>query len=311
MDQPIEYVGGEPERPPRKPWWLLAAVPTVLVLGVGGVVLGPGLVAGVRSFSQEALPYTVQVSGTWSSQDQIVGAPIDLSLQLKNTDTRILNGVTLRMTGLAPMWRVLSATPDGQVSDSRTTAIYFAHALRPTETETLLMHLMPVQSGQSELHLSMAAGRTSQTMRLVTGTGTARGLIATVSVRDAGPSDLTATAHLYYSDPNLVNVSSLFKMHVDNTGVVRITSVTVRFAQLPSAFELQSSEPAGSAGSDGRSSTFVVNLDPGQGTDINIYYVPHQLGRYHVSIQLYLQDQAQPLVLQNGKAAIDVDITVH
>jgi hypothetical protein len=100
-------------------------------------------------------------------------------------------------------------------------------------------------------------------------------------------------------------------MHIDNSGVVRITSVTIRFSQLPGSFELQSSQPAGTLSADGRSVTFPILLDPGQGIDLNINYVPRQTGAYHVSIQFFLQDQTSPLVLDDGTQAIDVPINVH
>lgn len=311
MDQPIEYVGGQPERPPRRPWWLLAAVPTVLVLGLGIVFVTPGLVAAARSLSQATLPYTVAVRGTWSAPDQVVGGPVTLSLDVKNTDVRSLNGITVRMAGLSPRWMVLAATPDGQLNDVRGTSIYFARGLRPGESETLQVRLMPIEAGQTQIRLSMMPGRSDKAMTMVTATGRARGLMVSVSVRDAAASDLVALPHLFYTSPDQLNQSATFRVHLDNTGVVRITSVTVRFAQLPPSFELQSTTPAGTPGADGRSSTFPVTLDPGDGTDINIYYVPHQTGTYHVSIQLFLQDQSAPLVLPNGTQRIDVDVTVH
>jgi hypothetical protein len=87
--------------------------------------------------------------------------------------------------------------------------------------------------------------------------------------------------------------------------------VTVRFSQLPGSFELQSSQPAGTLSADGRSVTFRISLDPGQGIDLNINYLPRQTGAYHVSIQFFLQDQTSPLVLDDGTQAIDVPITVN
>jgi hypothetical protein len=308
MDQPIEYVGGEPERPRGRPWWVLAVVSAGLVLGLGVVLAGPGLVASARSLSQEALPYTIQVRGTWSAPDQVVGGPVSLLLEVKNTDSRALRGITVRFSGLSPRWMVLAASPDGQVNQA---TIYFSRTLAPGESESLQVHLLPIQSGQSVIRLSLAPERSGKAMRLVTASGIARGLITTVSIRDAGPGDLAVTPHLFYTDPNLVNESSLFKTHVDNTGAVRITSLTIRFAQLPASFELQSTQPSATAGADGHSVVFPLTLDPGTGADLSVYYVPHRTGTYHVSLQFFLQGQADPVVLSDGTTSIDVDVAVH
>jgi hypothetical protein len=308
MDRQIEYVGGQPERPSGRPWWILAVVPAALIVGLGVVLAGPGLAAAGRSVGQGAFGYTLQVQGTWSAVDQVVGSPADLVLDVKNTDSRSLNGITIQLGGLSPRWRLTGATPGGQITG---TTIRFAQVLRPGESETLQLHLLPVQSGASQLRLSMTPGSGGRTIRLTTATGTANGLSASVTVREAAASDLVARPHLYYNDPNLVNVPSFFRMHIDNAGVVRITSVTLRFSQLPGSFELQSAQPAGTLSSDGRSVTFPLSLDPGQGIDLNITYVPHQTGAYHVSVQFFLQDQTDPMVLEDGTQAIDVPITVH
>jgi hypothetical protein len=308
MDEPIEYVGGEPERPPVRPWWLLGVIPALLGLGVLAVVVGPGLVASARGFTRDAVPYTVQVSGTWSSGDQVVEAPVTLTLDVKNTDSRPLEGMTVRLGGLAPHWRIVAVVPDGEIAS---TSVYFGRTLNPGESESLELRLLPLQAGSWQLRVNLAAGRGGAAIRLVNGSGTARGLVTTVAVRNPSATDLGANAHLYYSDPNLVTQPSLFRLHVDNTGAVRITSVTVRFAQLPSSFELRGSEPRGVLGADGRSVTFDVALDPSQGTDLSIEYVPHQTGTYHVSIQFLLGQQTDPVVLSDGSTSIGVDIRVH
>jgi hypothetical protein len=308
MDRQIEYVGGQPDRPPVRPWWLLAVVPAVLILGLGVVVAGPGLADAARSMGQGSFAYTVQVRGTWSAADQVVGSPADLVLDVKNTDSRSLNGISIHLSGLSPRWALTGASPDGQITG---TTLRFPRVLRPGESETLTLHLLAVQSGASTLRLSMTPAGGGQTIHLVTDTGAARGLSASVTVREATATDLGARPKLYYNDANLVNEAALFRMHIDNSGVVRITSVTVRFSQLPGSFELQSSQPAGTLSADGRSVTFPLSLDPGQGIDLNIDYMPHQTGAYRVSIQFFLQDQTSPLVLDDGTQAIDVPITVH
>jgi len=308
MDRQIEYVGGQPERPPVRPWGLLAVVPAVLIMGLGVVLVGPGLAEAGRSLGQGAFPYTVQVRGTWSAADQVVGSPADLVLDVKNTDRRSLNGISIHLSGLSPRWTLTGASPDGQITG---TTVRFAQVLRPGESETLQLHLLAIQAGASTLRLNMTPAGGGQTIRLVTDTGAARGLSAAVTVREATATDLGARPKLYYNDANLVNEAALFRMHIDNSGVVRITSVTVRFSQLPGSFELQSSQPAGRLSSDGRSVTFPITLDPGQGIDLNINYVPHQTGAYPVSIQFFLQDQTTALVLDDGTQAIDVPITVH
>jgi len=308
MDRQIEYVGGQPDGPPTRPWWLLVVVPAVLIVGLGVVIAAPGLADAARSMGQGSFAYTLQVHGTWSAADQVVGSPADLVLDIKNTDSRSLNGVTIHLSGLSPRWTLTGASPDGQITD---TTIRFAQVLRPGESETLTLHLLPVQSGASTLRLSMRPGSGGQPIHLVTDSGTASGLSASVTVREATATDLVARPHLYYNDPNLVNQPSFFRMHIDNAGVVRITSVTIRFSQLPGSFELQSSQPAAKLAPDGRSVTFPLSLDPGQGIDLNITYVPHQTGAYHVSVQFFLQDQTDPLVLEDGTQAIDVPITVH
>jgi hypothetical protein len=257
---------------------------------------------------QGSFAYTVQVRGTWSAADQVVGSPADLVLDVKNTDSRSLNGISIHLSGLSPRWTLTGATPDGQITG---TTLRFPRVLRPGESETLTLHLLAVQSGASTLRLSMTPAGGGQTIHLVTDTGAARGLSASVTVREATATDLGARPKLYYNDANLVNEAALFRMHIDNSGVVRITSVTVRFSQLPGSFELQSSQPAGTLSADGRSVTFPLSLDPGQGIDLNIDYMPHQTGAYRVSIQFFLQDQTSPLVLDDGTQAIDVPITVH
>jgi len=306
MDQPIEYVGGEPERPPARPWWLLAVVPAILALGLLVVFAGPGMVASARG--QVAIPYTIGARGSWSAADQVVGAPVTLAVEVKNTDTRTLQGLTVRFTGLASHWKVVGATPDGEVSP---TAVYFGRTLAPGESESLEFRMVPVQAGQWKLLLRLTAGRSDRTMSLATNTGTAHGLTTNITVREASPTDLAATAHLFYSDANLLNQSSAFRLHVDNTGAVQLTGVTVRFAQVPASFELRGSQPSSTLGSDGQSLTFTLALDPGQGTDLNIYYVPHQTGTYRVSIQFLLGDQTDPVVLPGGTSSIDVTVTVN
>jgi hypothetical protein len=308
MDGQIEYVGGQPDRPPVRPWWLLAVVPAVLLLGLGVVVAGPGLADAGRSLGQGAFPYSLEVRGTWSAADQVVGSPADLMLDVKNTDRRSLNGISIHLSGLSPRWTLTGASPEGQITG---TTVRFPQVLRPGESETLQLHLLAIKSGASQLKLSMTPAGGGQTIRLITDTGSARGLSASVTVRDATVTDLAAKPKLYYNDANLVNEASLFRMHIDNSGVVRITSMTVRFSQLPGSFELQSSQPAGRLSADGRSVTFPISLDPGQGMDLNINYVPHATGAYRVSIQFFLQDQTAPLVLDDGTQAIDVPITVH
>jgi hypothetical protein len=308
MDRQIEYVGGQPDRPPVRPWWLLAAVPAVLIVGLGVVVAGPGLADAARSMGQRSFAYTVEVRGTWSAADQVVGSPADLALEVKNTDSRSLNGISIHLSGVSPRWTLTGASPDGQITG---TTLRFPRVLHPGESETLTLHLLAVQSGASTLRLSMTPAGGGQTIHLVTDTGAARGLSASVTVREATATDLGARPKLYYNDANLVNQAALFRMHIDNSGVVRITSVTIRFSQLPGSFELQSSQPAGTLSADGRSVTFPLSLDPGQGIDLNINYLPHQTGAYRVSIQFFLQDQTSPLVLDDGTQAIDVPITVH
>lgn len=308
MDQAIEYVGGEPERPRARPWWLLAVIAAVLVLGLLVVFAGPGLVASVRGVFQGAVPYTVQVSGSWSTANQVVEAPVTLKLVVKNSDSRPLDGMTVRFSGLSSHWRIVAVTPDGEISRS---SVYFGRTLTPGESESLEVQLLPLQAGQWQLRMSLTAGRGGSAIRLVTESGTARGLTTTVGIRQATATDMAANAHLYYSDANLVNQNSLFRMRVDNTGVVRISSVTVRFAQVPASFELRGSQPAGTLSADGRSVTFPIALDPGQGQDLTIEYVPHQTGTYHVSIQFLLGDQTDPQVLSGGATSIDVDIAVH
>jgi hypothetical protein len=308
MDGQIEYVGGQPDRPPVRPWWLLAVVPAVLILVLGVVVAGPALADAGRSMGQGAFPYSLQVRGTWSAADQVVGSPADLMLDVKNSDSRALNGISIHLSGLSPRWTLTGASPESQITG---TTIRFAQVLRPGESETLQLHLLAIKSGASQLKLSMTPAGGGQTIRLITDTGSARGLSASVTVRDATATDLAAKPKLYYNDANLVNEASLFRMHIDNSGVVRITSMTVRFSQLPGSFELQSSQPAGTLSADGRSVTFPISLDPGQGLDLNINYVPHATGAYRVSIQFFLQDQTSPLVLDDGTQAIDVPITVH
>ena len=231
-----------------------------------------------------------------------------MAVAVKNTDTRTLNGIAVHFNGLSRRWLLVSATPDGQISGN---TVRFSQALRPGDSETLQLHLMPVQSGNSQIRLLLTPANGGQTIHLVTDTGPATGLTVSVAIRDASATDLGAKPHLYYSDASLVNQPSLFRLHVDNSGVVRITSVTVHFSQLPASFELQSSTPAGTLSADGQSVSFPVTLDPGEGIDLDITYVPHQTGAYRVSIQFYLQNQADPVVLADGTQAINVPITVH
>src|SRR2546425_1725860 len=152
MDRQIEYVGGQPDRPPVRRWWLLSVVPAVLIVGLGVVLVGPGLAEAGRALGQGAFPYTVQVRGTWSAADQVVGSPADLVLDVKNTDSRSLNGISIHLSGLSPRWTLTAASPDGQITG---TTLRFPRVLRPGEPETLTLHLLAVQSGASTLRPSM------------------------------------------------------------------------------------------------------------------------------------------------------------
>jgi len=278
MDQPVEYVGGQPEAKRHNVWpYAVAGVLVLGLLAAGSVALWQPMRSSGRALGDLLVPYSVAVEGQWLEDEKVVGRPSELSLELRNTDSRGLNGFTLRLKGLAPAWSVLSATADGQVSSD---SVFFPAAIGPGETKAVSVKFMPNQAGRSRFQLTFAPGHGTTAMRLNNQTSV---LNANTVVRDARPTDLVIRATLYKFPLVAVDRESNWDLQVENTGNIRITSITVRFADLPRSFEVTSTSPDATVSGDGRLVRFPTTLDPGQRTTVSVHFRPHSTGQYHVA----------------------------
>lgn len=308
MDEPIEWVGGQPEGARRKRW-PYALVPLAVIGVVSLSTLGwSSIRTAGRAVATAVVPYTVGVKGSWSTQDKVVGGPISMLLTIQNTDPRRIEGMTLRLHGLRPGWTIIGAAPSAQISGD---AIFFGRELAPGKSEDLTVNLMPVRSGASEIQLTLSVGRSSTSIQMKT-SATSQGpvLSAPASVRAATPSDLAVQPQLLYVKDLVVGDDASWDVQVQNAGTVRITSVTVGFPQLPASFELTTTRPTSTIDQGSRSVRFTVTLDPGDGETLTVHFVPHATGTFHVAAQLFLSDQPDPIVLPNGDRAVNFDVTV-
>ncbi|HYM49703.1 MAG TPA: hypothetical protein VET65_03930 [Candidatus Limnocylindrales bacterium] len=308
MDEPIEWIGGQPEgaRPKRWPYALLP-------LGLIGLVAASALSwTAIRSTGQAVaeavVPYTVSVQGAWSSQDKVVGGPLSMMLTINNTDPRKLPGMTLRLKGLHPGWQIIGAGPSAQITGD---AIYFSSLVAPGKSEDLTVNLMPVKAGDSQIQLTLSAGRSTNAITMKT-SATSQGTLlnAPASVRAATSSDLAVTPQLLYVRDLSLNTDASWDVQVQNAGVIRITSVTVAFPGLPSSFELTTTNPAAKIDPTAGTVRFATALDPGAGETLTVHFTPHAAGTFHVAAQLYLSDEPDPIVLPNGDRAVNFDVTV-
>lgn len=309
MDEPIEWVGGQLEgaRPRRR--WPYALVPLVLIGAVVGTALGWNSIRGAgRAVADTVVPYNVGVKGAWSTQDKVVGGPLSMLLTISNTDPRPLQGMTLRFHGLHPDWSIIGAAPNAQIHGDN---IFFASPLAPGKSEDLTVNLMPMRSGDSEIQLGLSVGKTTTAITMRTSSTSVGTLLnAPASVREATPSDLAVTPQLLYVRDLTLGSDSSWDVQIQNAGVVRITSVTVGFPQLPSSFELTTTQPTASVDAAAGTVRFATTLDPGDGETLTVHFIPHSVGTFHVSAQLYLSDQPDPIVLPNGDRAVNFDVTV-
>jgi hypothetical protein len=308
MDEPIEWIGGQPEGPRRRRW-PYALVPLALISLLALTAFGwTGIRSAGRAVGYAMVPYTVGVQGSWSSQDKVVGGPLSMLLTIQNTDPRRLEGMTLRLNGLKSNWRIIGAGPSAQV---RARSIYFSQTLAPGKSENLTVNLMPLRSGDSEIQLSLMVGRGSASITMKTGaTSQGQVLTAAASVRDATPSDLAVQPQLLYVRDLRIGNDASWDVQVRNAGAVRITSVTVAFPGLPSSFELTTTTPSATIDQSSDSVRFGTTLDPGDGETLTVHFTPHAAGTFHVAAQLFLSDQPDPIVLPNGDRAVNFDVTV-
>jgi hypothetical protein len=308
MDEPIEWVGGQPEAP-RHRRWPYALAPLGLIALIALAVFGwSGIRSTGRAVGTAVVPYTVNVQGSWSSQDKVVGGPLSMLLTIQNTDPRRLDGMTLKLSGLKSNWRIIGAGPSARISGQ---SIFFSQPLAPGKSEDLTVNLMPLRSGDSEIQLSLAAGRSGGSITMKT-SATSQGttLTAAASVRDATPSDIVVQPQLLYVRDLRVGNDASWDVQVRNAGAVRITSVTVTFPDLPSSFELTTTQPSANIDQGSDSVRFAVTLDPGDGETLTVHFVPHAVGTFHVAAQLFLSDEPDPIVLPNGDRAVNFDVTV-
>jgi hypothetical protein len=309
MDEPIEWVGGQPEgaRPRR---WPYALVPIALIVMVGASALAWGSIrSGGRVVADSVLPYTVGVNGKWSAQDMVVGGPISMTLTIDNTDPRKLQGMTLRLKGLNPGWQIIGAAPSAQIGSD---TIFFSQLLAPGKSEDLTVKLMPTKAGASQIQLSLSPGRTTRSITMKT-SATAQGttINAQASVRDATATDLSVQPQLLYVPTLGVGTDATWDVQIQNLGTVRITSVTVAFPVLPPSFQVTTTSPAAAISNGGKNVRFATILDPGDGETLTVHFVPHTSGTFHVAAQLFLSDQPDPIVLPNGDRAVNFDVTVN
>ena len=309
MDEPIVWVGGQPEGAGRPKRWPYFMVPVAFVGLVAVVALSwSPLRAAGQSLAGSMLPYTVGVTGQWSSQDKVVCGPVSMQLSVKNTDPRALQGMTLRLKGLRPGWRILGASPAAHLASD---SVYFPQTLTTNQSEDLTVKLMPLKSGSFTLQLTIDAGRTATAMRLQTSSTTvAMGLNAPADVRDPVPDDYAVTPQLLYVPDLGVGQPASWDVQVQNAGAVRITSVTVLFPDLPDSFQVTDTTPSAQVTNSGHSIRFPVTLDPGDGQTMTVRFVPHTAGTFHIAAQLFLSDQPDPIVLPNGDRAVNFDVTV-
>jgi hypothetical protein len=308
VSETIEYVGGQPEGKPRRPWpYLIAGLAALVALAL--VFLAwPAIRGGGRALSEQVLPYNVNIKGSWSEPDMVAGGPVSLLLTVQNADSRTIQGMTLRLKGLKPGWQVLAATPDATVSGDN---IYFRDLLRPGRSESITVKLMPVESGNFNIPLSLSAGRSSQPMQLHTSdNNVVLGLVAPAAVRDPTPADNAIQVEASSTSVLPVGDEGTLEVRFQNAGALRITSITVNFPNLPNSMELSSTTPAADLASDGKSVRFSTQLDPGDEAQISVHFIAHKAGTYHLSTQFFVSDQPIPVPLPNGDRALSFDVSV-
>jgi hypothetical protein len=308
MEEPIVYVGGQTDSPRRRRWPYFLLPGTLMVALVVAVVLWGPISGAARGVSDSFVPYNVNVDGAWSTQDVVSGGPVSMLLTIENKDSRSINGVTIRLKGLSPAWRLLGAGPEASI---RGAAIYFPRTLKPGGSEDVTIRLMPVRSGTDTVNLSFSAGQSTLPMQVRTGpnsVGTA--ITATATVREPTADDMSVEVQPVYDPQLTAGQPTSWDVEIQNAGAIRITSVTLGFPNLPDTFQLTSTEPPSTVSDGGRSLRFATVLDPGDATTMTVHLVPHRSGNYHVAIQLYLSDQPDPSALANGDRAIVFDVSV-
>jgi len=310
MSEPIEYVGGQPEAKTPRVWPYAAASAVLLLILAGALVVfwAPLRTLG-RSLGNEVAPYALDVEGKWSENEKVVGGPVAMSLTVRNADNRTIEGITLRMRGLTPGWNLLDAKPDAEVNGE---SIFFSDTLRAGQSEGLEIRLLPLRAGPSTIQLTLSASHSSRPMRLNKDSqqGASNGLTATVTVRQATPADMAVRPLLVYASPVSVGSETRVDLRVENAGAVRITSVTLQFPELPGSFEVTSTDPQATVSGDGHTVRFPTKVDPGEDVSVSIRIVPHRQGKYHLTAALFLNDEAQPVRLPNGRTQFDWDETV-
>ena len=220
MSEPIEYVGGQPEgkKPRLWPYALMSAVLLLVLVGGSIVFWAPVQTLG-RSLASEVVPYSVEVDGRWSDNEKVVGGPVNMNLNVRNTSNRGIDGITLRMRGLTPGWTVLGAKPDAEVKGE---SIFFRGPLSGGQSEALEVRLMPLRAGQSSIQLTLSAGNSTRPMRIKTPDGgsdkESNGLNASVTVREATPADIAIRPRLYFATKILAGKETSWDLRIENAG---------------------------------------------------------------------------------------------
>ncbi len=307
MNEPVEYIGGQTEPPHRQAWPFALAAGGIAVAVFGAIFAWPFVRGAARSVGETVLPYSVNVRGTWSSEEKIAGGPVDIVLRVDNSDPRTINGITLRTKGLSARWKILSASPDAKINGD---SVFFKDSVSPGKSETLTVHLLPVQAGETSFQLSLSEGQQRAPMRLRTGNNSVGTVLnAGANVRDPTPSDFAVRPQLFYASEIVAGSQSSWQVQIQNAGAVRITSVVLAFT-IPDSFEVTAADPSGALSQGGRNVRFETKLDPGDTMTMAIRFVPHNTGNFHLGYRLFLDDDPRPIMLGNGQAQAPFDVRV-
>jgi hypothetical protein len=309
MTDESEFVGGlgDVKRPSSWPFLVLAAGLVGLVLAT---VLSWGqLKTAGRAMGDALLPYSVEANGGWASQDIVTGSSVNLWLKIKNSDVRAINGVTVRTKKTPGHWKILGARPDGQIKGE---SVFYPAVLKPGASAELVMSLLPVKAGEGNIQMTLTPGNGTMPMQVrVSSTTTTQVVVFEASPRDPTDSDAAVSLLANYDQDVAIGVPITWRIRIQNAGPVRIKSVTLNLANLPRSFEFTSAEPAAMFVGGASTVRFGEAFEPGERGVIAVSLIPHARGKFHIPVEVYLSDSAEPVAPSGGGPALTFDVNVN
>ncbi len=307
----ITYVGGLGDPPRRHAWPFIALAFLPVVAGLLLVVFWNPVRALGRSAGETIAPYSLDlISGGWSSDQKIATVPIQLSLNVGDSDQRPLDGLTLRFTKIDPAWQILGASSGNTSADVMGDTIFFPTSVGARSNATFIVTLLPTKAMDSTIELTLSPGRGTNPARIHLPSGSvATKLTADGKVRNPIESDADARLTALYDPQPTIGNLTVWQIHVANTGPVAINGIRLRFPDIPAGLELGVSSDA-TVLPDGQTVQFSESLVPGGQTVLQVGVTPHITGQFHIPVLVYLGQATHSLAAPNGGPPLSIDVTV-